>query len=215
MSNKVLSAEQFIKKRIIQGMLLDENTGFVYIKELLDSEQFVNKAYSVILNRTPTLEEASLYEDFIRKGVPLQWVIHTIKKTSGGIKEKISIHGLIRPKSPSELLRLDGELFIQEVYRTLLWREADLQGIKNYLAELELGESKQTIINRIALSEEGCKVPDNHQFVKLDEQQAVEIPLEENVEIQLIDKPSKPWSSKAILFLKEYLRRIKTKIVKN
>lgn len=213
---KMLTTQEFIKRRMIQGMLLDENVDFIYIRELLEADQFVNKVYSVILNRPPTTEESNFYEELLKKGVPLQWIIYNIKRSLGDLKDNISIHGLIRPKPLAELLQLEGEKFVQEVYFTLLWREADLQGINNYLAELKSGESKQTIINRIVLSEEGKVIPDNFQFFKLDEQQFAADQSEqlESVKVRLEDELDHSWSSKTLFTFKEYLRKIKKKLVK-
>ena len=54
-----------------------------------------------------------------------------------------------------ELLALDGEEFVQAAYASLLDREADSQGLENYLAELKAGISKFTIVSRLRGSQEG------------------------------------------------------------
>jgi GT2 family glycosyltransferase len=54
-----------------------------------------------------------------------------------------------------ELLALEGKEFIQAAYVSSFNREADAQGLENYLEELKAGVSKLTIVSRLRNSEEG------------------------------------------------------------
>jgi hypothetical protein len=52
-------------------------------------------------------------------------------------------------------LRLDNEEFLNMAYRYILCREKDICGYLNHLAELKRGVSKEEMLDRIYLSEEG------------------------------------------------------------
>ncbi len=54
----------------------------------------------------------------------------------------------------NDLLRLDGEQFIKEIYKNILLREPDAAGLDNYLKLIKKGVSKETILHTIATSAE-------------------------------------------------------------
>jgi GT2 family glycosyltransferase len=54
-----------------------------------------------------------------------------------------------------ELLALDDKEFVQAAYVSIFNRDADEQGLENYLAELKAGVSKFTIVSRLRDSAEG------------------------------------------------------------
>jgi FkbM family methyltransferase len=64
-----------------------------------------------------------------------------------------SIHSI------DELLALRGEEFVREAYRVVLCREADDEGLKNYMSAMHAGKSKIQIISALKQSTEGRKVP--------------------------------------------------------
>jgi hypothetical protein len=60
--------------------------------------------------------------------------------------------------SINDLLRLDGESFICEAYRKILWRECDSSGLKHYISELNRGLSKTEILKNISRSKESKSI---------------------------------------------------------
>jgi GT2 family glycosyltransferase len=83
--------------------------------------------------------------------------------------ERIQAGDLLRRADPSarpvpklagvrhvrELLALNGRQFVEAAYVSIFNREADTQGMENYLQELKAGVSKLTIVSRLRASEEG------------------------------------------------------------
>jgi GT2 family glycosyltransferase len=53
------------------------------------------------------------------------------------------------------LLKMDGEQFVEHAYATLLGRTADESGLKNYVAELSAGRTKEDVLVSLAKSAEG------------------------------------------------------------
>ena len=52
------------------------------------------------------------------------------------------------------LLRGDDETFVNNVYKTLLRRAPDQDGLSNYLSQLQHGVSRENMVTDIAASEE-------------------------------------------------------------
>ncbi len=57
--------------------------------------------------------------------------------------------------SLEDLLKLDGDQFIESAYQTILLRPADANGMSNYLSALSDGVSKLKIVNELSMSLEG------------------------------------------------------------
>jgi FkbM family methyltransferase len=58
-------------------------------------------------------------------------------------------------KRVSELLALDGDAFVRAAYQTLLRRDPDPDGLRNYIQELHSGVSKLSVLAKLRNSEEG------------------------------------------------------------
>jgi FkbM family methyltransferase len=54
-----------------------------------------------------------------------------------------------------QLLALDGDAFVGAAYQTLLRREPDPDGLRNYVQELNSGASKLSVLSKLRNSEEG------------------------------------------------------------
>ena len=68
-----------------------------------------------------------------------------------------------------ELLNLDNETFVKEVYKRILNRDADENGFNNYLTHLNKGMSKERVIFDLRTSEEGLKANTLVEGLKLKE----------------------------------------------
>jgi FkbM family methyltransferase len=55
----------------------------------------------------------------------------------------------------NELLALDADAFVSAAYQTLLRRQTDPEGLRNYIQELNSGVSKLSVLSKLRRSEEG------------------------------------------------------------
>lgn len=62
---------------------------------------------------------------------------------------------IISAANVGELYQFEGELFVKQVFRNILGRDADSEALAHYLRELSDGCSKPEIIARLSLSKEG------------------------------------------------------------
>lgn len=73
-----------------------------------------------------------------------------------------------------ELLKLNGQAFIEKAYQIILNREADIEGIRYYVNRLRLGFSKNSLIYQLCMSSEGRlkmnDIPGLEAVVKLQQQ---------------------------------------------
>ncbi|MDI1296859.1 MAG: DUF4214 domain-containing protein [bacterium] len=71
--------------------------------------------------------------------------------------------------SVDALMKADGETFVRWAYITLLGRMADPVGIAFYLAKMEAGKSKISILKQLSLSSEGraygAQLPGLHRAI--------------------------------------------------
>lgn len=176
--NHKFSIEQ-IKQRIIQNLSDDQEKNLAFkskinakkdllgINELLkyEGDEFLEEVYSSILNRKPDPSGFNSFRALLQKGASKHWIIWCIKNSEEGKNNNIEIIGLIEPKTLNELLDLDRHKFIQETYKTLLWREADPEGLQHFLTQLEKGASKLSVLSEIAYSSEAQKT--STEFTKI------------------------------------------------
>ena len=77
-----------------------------------------------------------------------------------GSSRDIGNHGVIDPKDPlNELLTLDGELFVQRAYQSLLGKMPDRERLDYFLALLHTGKPKIDILAELRCSDEPQRAP--------------------------------------------------------
>ncbi|MBG1260433.1 FkbM family methyltransferase [Nostoc commune] len=147
--------------------IADNKRGLLGINDLLkyEGDQFVKEVYLSILNREPDPIGFDSFRSWLQKGASKHWIIWSIKNSQEGKSKNVEVIGLIEPKTLNELLDLDKQKFIQESYKTLLWREADTKGLEHFLRKLDKGVSKISVLSEIAYSDEGKNTPT--EFTKI------------------------------------------------
>lgn len=70
-----------------------------------------------------------------------------------------------QPWTDSKLLDLDGEDFVDEIYRSVLHREPDSGGKSFFLSELQKGKSKLEILKHLIECDEAKDQPDNFVYL--------------------------------------------------
>ena len=129
----------------------------------LSDEAFLMKAYLSLLGRSPDASGAAAYLARLRAGVSRPQVWSEIASgeearsyasrqkesgvTGGGGKHVI--------RSVNDLLLLDGADFVRQAYRTILGRDADPTGLRDYSTRLASGVSKQQILADMRCDPEG------------------------------------------------------------
>ncbi len=132
----------------------------------LSDDAFVSRAYLTLLGRAPDAGGASSYSARIRSGIPREVVWNEI---ASGDEARIyaarqasvfnvpQAHRVAAVNSVRDLLALDGAEFIEQAYRSLLGREADPAGLRDYSARLVSGTPKQQLVADLRCDPEGQK----------------------------------------------------------
>ncbi len=122
-------------------------------------KSFINFAYSQLLGRVPDHQGLEIYQKLVEQGLPKAWIIYDIVNSQEGQQKKAKVPGLYQPKRLEELLALKNEDFVKEVYRSILWREADDVGLNDFLGQIQQGKPQISMILDIYQSEEARKIP--------------------------------------------------------
>jgi hypothetical protein len=128
--------------------------------EPLDEQSFVGKAYLALLGRPVDPGGFRNYLSKLKAGVPRAEICEELARSEEGRRHAARARGEpLRPQpriaSASDLLALEGEQFLELAYRTLLGREIDPTGLKDYSARLASGVSKLRILADIRSGPEG------------------------------------------------------------
>jgi Domain of unknown function (DUF4214) len=115
----------------------------------LDAEAFIDQAYIAILKRPADATGAKFYLDRLLDGVTKEQIIDEI----GSSEEAVNTVAL----GLTELLRQNGQLFIESSYHTLLGRLPDFSEAKLRADQLLNGVAKIQILDEIASSAEGMQ----------------------------------------------------------
>jgi FkbM family methyltransferase len=108
--------------------------------------------YFVAKERLEVWNEFSYGRDVILPGIP----IHSTYLAQQAAPVIVPASAPARAMSHvNELLALDGHAFVSAAYQTLLRRQPDPEGLRNYVQELNLGSSKLSVLSKLRNSEEG------------------------------------------------------------
>ncbi len=129
----------------------------------LSDDAFVMKAYLTLLGRTPDAAGSQAYAARLREGIPRAQVWSEI---AGGDEARAFASrqataarpAAVRqrpPQSVDDLLGFDGADFVRAAYRSVLGREADPAGLRDYATRLAAGAPKQQLIADLRCDPEG------------------------------------------------------------
>lgn len=132
---------------------LSENTKS-FINELfsLKSSEFIEHAYRHILKREPDATGSEYYLEKLNAGYSNMYVIKQLINSSE--YKKLADNFGISPTALDMLLGVDDNDFIIYVYKFILNRDVDIEGLSFYTNKLKKGSSKISIITEIYRSAE-------------------------------------------------------------
>lgn len=116
------------------------------------SNDFLSGLYHEILNREPDPDERKRLDAYSILETYAYLISSSEFETSVNIRYTQS-----QLKSLQELLRLNDEIFVTEVYRDCLGREPDIDGFRAFVDSLKNGTSKAAVLRTVMISEEALK----------------------------------------------------------
>lgn len=139
------------------------DTGFVESFQGLGDEAFLRQAYLSLLGRAPDPAGAAAYLARLRSGVSRVQVWSEIASAdearrfaSRNPAGPAAAATSLRPvNSVNDLLMLEGVDFVRQAYRSVLGREADASGMRDYAMRLASGTSKQQLLADLRCDPEG------------------------------------------------------------
>lgn len=129
----------------------------------LSDDAFMMKAYLTMLGRTPDISGSAAYASRLRAGVPRIQVWSEIAegdeaRAFAGRQAAVSKPAAVRQgplQSVDDLLMLEAAEFVRAAYRSVLGREADPAGLRDYATRLAAGTPKQQLIADLRCDPEG------------------------------------------------------------
>ena len=129
----------------------------------LSDDAFVMKAYLTLLGRTPDISGSSAYASRLRSGFPRIDIWSEIAEGDEARAFAARQAAVARPaavrqrplQSVDDLLMFEGTEFVRVAYRSVLGREADPAGLRDYATRLAAGAPKQQLIADLRCDPEG------------------------------------------------------------
>jgi hypothetical protein len=118
----------------------------------LDNQTFLAKAYLELMGRAVDPTGFRDYMARLGEGVVRDQIWEELASSEESRRHALRSSGLQPALAPAavrhvdDLLALEREHFVRSVYQTLLGREVDPTGLRDYLTRLDGGDKKQTII---------------------------------------------------------------------
>jgi hypothetical protein len=130
----------------------------------LSNETFIHHCFIRTFRRVCSPSRAKHYLAMLDSGISRDEVMRRILQEDGHTHQSNS-HAL------RKLLSLDGDQFVDEAYRKMLGRPADVIGFEHYSQRLSRGEKKVRVLYDLATSSEGqmwrARNPEVNDFVEL------------------------------------------------
>lgn len=134
-----------------------------------DDEQFVQRAYQVLLGRAPDPEGLGNYVEQLRNGVSKLQIASQLRMSDEGMLRATNCTEFVassfrvanagetttpKIKSLSQLLALHDYAFVQVAFERLLGRDPDSDGSDFYLEQIRIGSSKLGILAQLHYCDE-------------------------------------------------------------
>lgn len=129
----------------------------------LDDEAFLTRAYLLLIGRPPDAFGERAYMERLCRG-ETRATVWTEIANSGEAQAFAAIHHnltaaptypIVMVESVDDLLRMEGADFVSQAYRSILGRDADATGLREYATRLKTGLDKRQLIADMRCDPEG------------------------------------------------------------
>lgn len=135
----------------------------------LDGEAFIRCAYKTLLLRDADPGGLVNYLGFLEAGVSKLDIVDELRSSIEGRRRNVplagaqpvasdaelpDIHSSSIAKDIDQLLKVDGQQFVESAYMTLFHRQADVQGLRHYVPILRRRGGKAEVLRQLVSSEE-------------------------------------------------------------